>query len=111
MILHQSSEGAPQRSLCVAPCRRRRIKKKALIFSAFLPFIILNSILLNQSILIPAALAAPLAPYSAPGHNTFQQFQQQNKANQSQFQRPSIAPGMLKPNINASTNKPLPSAE
>lgn len=112
MIWHQFSEGAPQRGLFVAPRKHRRAKKRALIFPAFLPLIILSSIL-SQTVLLPAALAAPLASYSAPGHNTFQQFQQgqQNKANQSQFQRPGVTPGMLKPNINTSTNKPLPSAE
>src|SRR5581483_3143998 len=111
MTLHQPPGSAPQRSLIITPRKRRRLQKRALIFPALLPLIILSTIL-SQTVLLSAALAAPLAPYSAPGHNTFQQFQQQgqqNKANQSQFQRPGITPGMLKPNINASTNKPLPS--
>src|SRR5579885_1502584 len=94
--------------------RHRSPSWRILLWLAFIPLIILNSLLVNLSTFTPTTLAAPAASYSAPGHNTLQQFQQlgqQSKANQGAFQRPGTDPGVLKPKTNVATTKPLPGIE
>ena len=74
----------------------------------------LSGLLLNWTLLIPAAFAAPAASYSVPGHNTFQQFLREghpSKASHGPFVRPSNPRGALTPQANTKTGKPLPSAE
>ena len=96
------------------PRIRRRIRPRALFWAAFLPLIVLSGLLLNGTLLIPAAFAAPAASYSVPGHNTFRQFLRegnQSKAYQGAFVRPGRDPGALPPPANAPVVKPLPGAE
>ncbi|HEU5379910.1 MAG TPA: hypothetical protein VFV38_31190 [Ktedonobacteraceae bacterium] len=108
-------------SVCAAPRRRTRLRfsRRSLFWSAFLPFIILGTVLINWVFLAQMVFAAPAASYSAPGQNTIQQFLrqgQQSKANQGQYHRLIAAPKTFAPQpgakANASTTgKHLPSAE
>src|SRR5579883_2832330 len=101
-------------SLLLPPRIRRRMRARALVWPALLPFIVLSGLLLNWTLLIPAAFAAPAASYSVPGHNTFQQFVsegQRSKASHGPFVRPSSERAALRPQANAKQNNPLPSAE
>jgi hypothetical protein len=92
--------------------RTHGTKKRAFLWAAFLPLILLSGVLASWAAVIPPAFAAPNASVSTPGHNTFQQFQQEGKGtHQSPFQRPSHDPGALKPDTSTPTNTPLPSAE
>ena len=120
MAFQDSPEAAPQRSMPVPPAgKRRHVKRRAFVWPAFLPLIILGGVLLNWVALIPVAFAAPVAGTSAQGTNTYQQFLkegQQSKFNQGAFQRPSMAPGALKPQTGTktattSTSKRPPSIE
>ena len=93
---------------------RRRLNRRALFWSAFLPLIILSGLLLNWTLLIPAAFAAPAASSSTPGHNTLQQFASQgnqSKAYHGPFVRPSTERAALPLQTSAKPNKPLPPAE
>src|SRR5579883_1105151 len=96
------------------PRIRWHVNRRALIWSAFLPFIILSSLLLDWAFLPLSALAGPAASVSAPGHNTFQQFLQegnQSKASHGPFVRPSSERAALRPQASAQTGEPLPPAE
>ena len=103
-------------SSCLPPPYRMRVLKThyARWWAAFLPFILLSGILVNWAFLAGIASAAPLAGTSQPGHNTFQQFEQEgqrSKANQAAFQRPSPDPYALKPAKSTATSERLPSVE
>lgn len=50
--------------------------KRAWFWPAFLPLIVVSSILVNWVFLAQNAFAAPATPFSTPGHNTLQQFLQ-----------------------------------
>ena len=94
--------------------RRRPQARRSLIWSAFLPFIILSSILLNWAFLVPSAQAAPDTSLSTPGHNTHQQFVSEgnrSKADQGAFVRPTAERAAQKLQTNAKQNQPLPPAE
>src|SRR5579883_1412030 len=92
--------------------RARGKKKRAFFWLAFLPLMIFSGVLANWAVLIPPAFAASNALLSTPGHNTFQQFQQEGQGkNQGTFQRPGHDPGALKPDTSTPNNKPLPSFE
>ncbi|MGH2478921.1 MAG: hypothetical protein ACRDHW_04620 [Ktedonobacteraceae bacterium] len=119
MVFQDSPEDASQRSIPVPPAgKHRRVKRHALVWPAFLPLIILSGVLLNWVALIPVAFAAPIAGTSAQGTNTYQQFLkegQQSRFNQGAFQRPLVAPSVLKPQTGTkaatSTTKRQPGIE
>ncbi len=109
------AQGRKTLSSLAFPSRtRRRIHTRPLFWPAFIPFIVLSGVLVNWAFLAGLVYAAPLAPFSAPGHNTLQQFEQQGQqstANQGPFVRPGSDPGALQPQKNVVTTPSLPGVE
>lgn len=131
-MAHQDAFPARDRSVGVSPFltpapvsrssststhRSTRAKRRARLFSALLPLLLVSGLLSNWAVLIPTAFAAA-QPTSAPGHNTYQQFLQQSQQQHAQhtpFQRPAVPASLLKaaahPRASATTLKQLPSVE
>jgi RHS repeat-associated protein len=91
--------------------KRPSLKRRAFLWTVFLPLILLSGILANWATVIPPAFAAPHTSVSTPGSNTLQQFLSAQKGKPSPFRRPSHDPGALPPTTSPPPNTPLPSAE
>src|SRR5258708_7830996 len=96
------------------PRKRSRIARRALLWPAFLPLIIVSGILVNWVFLAQLTFAAPAVPYSTQGNNTFQQFLaegQKSKAPHSAFVFPAEKQNNAKTSSANGQAKQLPSAE
>jgi RHS repeat-associated protein len=107
---HQSPRLGTKRSIpCTLPLRRAH-RYEAFFWITLLPLIILSGILLNWTLLMPAAFATPAASYSAPGHNTLQQFLHLGQRSKA-YHGPLVRPPVQTTSQTGASPKSPPSAE